>query len=411
MAEPGVLRTNRAFRRLWVGSALSTLGSQISLIAFPLLVLGLGGGAAQAGLVASCSLVTRMVLRLPGGQLADRYDRRRLMIGADLVRLATVGTIPVAAGLGVLHYPQLLAVAVVEGAATAVFAPASTTAVRDVVPDGQLAAALAKDQSAMAAAGLIGPFLGGWLYTVDRILPFAVDAGSYAVSVVLLAATATRPRPAAGAAARDNRVTAGVRWLAGQPSLLRLLVFVALLNLVGSAAEVAMVVTLRDTGSGGSSIGLVMACAGVGAVIGSLAAPRVMRLFTAGQLFLVIGVVWAGGLAAFAATQRPWIVGPLLVVLVLLTPPAGIVIGQAVLSRSPRELLGRVSTAVDLLLAGLAALGPILTGLALQGLGIAPTWLVLAGLVGAATLVAALPMLRDGSLAAAPEAAPEAAAV
>jgi hypothetical protein len=146
-----------------------------------------------------------------------------------------------------------------------------------------------------------------------------------------------------------------------------------------------------------------MACAGVGAVIGSLAAPRVMKLFTAGQLFLVIGVVWAGGLAAFAATQRPWIVGPLLVVLVLLTPPAGIVIGQAVLSRSPRELLGRVSTAVDLLLAGLAALGPILTGAALQGLGIAPTWLLLAGLVGAATLVAALPMLRDGSLAETPE--------
>ncbi|MER5639745.1 MFS transporter [Kitasatospora sp. NPDC002227] len=409
MAEPGVLRTNRAFRRLWVGSALSTLGSQISLIAFPLLVLGLGGGAAQAGLVASCSLVTRMVLRLPGGQLADRYDRRYLMVAADLVRLLTVGSVPVAAGLGLLGYPQLLVVAVVEGAATAVFAPAATTAVRDTVPDEQLTAALAKDQSAMAAAGLLGPFLGGWLFTLDRILPFAVDAASYAVSVVLLLATATRPRPPADGAGRDRRVTAGLRWLAKQPTLLRLLVFVALLNLVGASAEVAMVVTLRSGGSGGSAVGLVMACAGVGAVIGSLVAPKVTARFTAGQLFLLIGVVWGGGLAVFALTRLPWVVGPLLVLLVLLTPPAGIVIGQAVLSRAPRELLGRVSTAVDLFLAGLAALGPVLTGAALQGLGIPATWLLLAALVGAATLLAAVPMLRHGALTApAPEPEPTA---
>ncbi|GAA0679141.1 MFS transporter [Kitasatospora atroaurantiaca] len=399
MAESGVLRTNRDFRRFWVGSALSTLGSQMSLIAFPLLVLSLGGGAAQAGLVASCSLVTRMLFRLPAGQLADRMDRRRLMLGADLVRLVTVGSIPLAAGLGHLGYPHLLVVAVIEGIATAVFSPASTIAVRDVVPEEQLSDALAKDQAALAAASLIGPFLGGWLFTVDRILPFTADAASYAVSAVLLLRMVTKPpQPAEGEKA-DNSPTAGLRWLARQPALLRALAFGALLNLVGSSAEVAMVVTLRGSGTGGTSIGLVMACAGVGAVLGSLAAPQVMKLLKPGQLFLTIGAVWSGGLAAFAVTQQPWVLGPLLVLLILLTPPAGIVVGQALLSQSPRELLGRVSTAANLLIAGLAALGPVVTGAALEGLGISPTWLVLAGLIAAATLVAALPMLRDTGLA------------
>ncbi|GAA2139105.1 MFS transporter [Kitasatospora kazusensis] len=408
MSESGVLRTNRDFRRFWTGSALSTLGSQMSLIAFPLLVLSLGGGAAQAGLVASCSLVTRMLLRLPAGQLADRMDRRRLMIGADLVRLVTVGSIPLAAGLGHLGYPQLLAVAVVEGIATAVFSPASTIAVRDVVPEEQLSDALAKDQAALAAASLIGPFLGGWLFTVDRILPFTADAASYAVSAVLLLRMVTKPPAPATGAPVDNSATAGLRWLAKQPALLRALAFGALLNLVGSSAEVAMVVTLRGNGTGSTSIGLVMACAGIGAVLGSLAAPTVMKWLKPGQLFLIIGTVWSGGLAAFAVSQQPWVLGPLLVLLILLTPPAGIVVGQALLSQSPRELLGRVSTAANLLIAGLAALGPVVTGAALQGLGISPTWLLLAGLIAATTLVAALPMLRDTTLS--PEAGKPAAA-
>ncbi|GAA1118214.1 MFS transporter [Kitasatospora arboriphila] len=398
MADPGVLSANRDFRRYWTGSALSTLGSQMSLIAFPLLVLSLGGGAAQAGLVASCSLLTRMLLRIPAGQLADKVDRRRLMLGADLVRLVAVGSVPAAAGLGVLGYPQLLAVAVVEGVATAVFAPASTIAVRDVVAEEHLSDALAKDQAAMAAASLLGPFLGGWLFTVDRILPFTADAASYAVSAVLLLRMATRPAPAEPGTRTDNSPTAGLRWLLRQPALLRALLFGALLNLVGAASEVAMVVTLRDGGSGGTAIGTVLACAGVGAVLGSLAAPRVLKVLRPGQLFLAIGAVWAAGTAVIAFTALPWVVGPLLVLLILLTPPAGIVVGQALISQSPRHLLGRVSTAADLLIAGLAAVGPALTGIALEGLGIPQTWLLIAALIAVTTAVAAVPMLRESGL-------------
>ncbi|MCX4744422.1 MFS transporter [Kitasatospora sp. NBC_01287] len=390
---------NRDFRRYWVGTALSMLGSQMSLIAFPLLVLSMHGGAAQAGLVASCSLITRMLFRLPAGQLADRMDRRRLMLGADLVRLVTVGSIPVAAGLGALAYPQLLVVALIEGVATSVFSPASTIAIRDVVPEQHLPDALAKNQASSATASLIGPFLGGWVFTVDRILPFTADAASYAVSAYLLWRMATRPAERPDGPAVDRSVTAGLRWLLRQPMLLRTLAFGALLNLVASAAEVAMVVTLRSGGTGGTSIGLVMACAGIGAVLGSLAAPRVLKMLTPGQLFLTIGVVWALGLASFALTQLPQVLGPVLVVLILLTPPSGIVIGQAVMSQSPRELLGRVSTATNLLIAGLAALGPMLTGLALQGIGISRTWLVMAAIVAVSTLFAAVPMLRTGTLA------------
>jgi len=259
-AGTGILRENRDFRRYWTGSTLSTLGSQMSLIAFPLLVLSLGEGAARAGLVATFSLVTRLALRLPAGGLVDRADRRRLMLAADLVRLVALGSIPLAAGLGVLGYPQLLGVAIVEGCATAVFGPASRIAVRDVVSDDELSDALAKEQAAMGTATLVGPFLGGWLFAVDRILPFTADALSYAVSALLLLRMATRPRPADPAASRAaGGGLAGVRWLARRPALLRALLFGSLLNLGGAAAEVAVVVTLREQHTGGPVIGLVMA--------------------------------------------------------------------------------------------------------------------------------------------------------
>jgi predicted MFS family arabinose efflux permease len=398
MALSGMLRTNRDFRRLWVGSTLSTLGSQISLIAFPLLVLSLGGHATQAGLVATCSLVTRMVFRLPAGQLADRVDLRRLMIGTDVIRLVALGSIPMVAGLGHLGYPQLLAVAAVEGIATAGFNPGSTVVVRDVVSSEQLPQALGMEQTAMGAASLLGPFLGGWLFTVDRILPFTVDAATYGISALLLFRMVIRTSHDENFAEADRGATAGLRWLVRQPTLVRAMVFAGLLNLVGASAEVAVVVTLRAHSSGGTSIGVVMACAGVGAVLGSMVAAKVVGWLKPGYLFLAVGAAWAAGLAVFAASQQPWVVGPVLVLIILLSPPAGIVLGNAMLSQTPRDLLGRVSAATGLLISGLASLGPLLAGVALQGIGIPRTWLLLAGLVAVVTLIAALPMIRNAEI-------------
>ncbi|MEV7283088.1 MFS transporter [Streptomyces sp. NPDC093252] len=394
----GVLRGNADFRRYWLSTTLSTFGSQLSLLAFPLLVLSIGGSAAQAGTVATCSLVTRTLLRLPAGHLADRLDRRLIMVGCDLVRLVALVSIPVVAGLGHLGQPQLLLVAAVEGAASALFAPAATIAVRDVVPERDLTEALSRSQAAVASSSLIGPFVGGWLFTVDPILPFAVDAGSYGVSALLLLRIASRPAPEGAGAGRDNRLTAGLRWLTGQRALLAALFFAAGINVVSAAAQTTMVVSLRQSGAGGTAIGAVMACAGVGALLGAAAAARLIKAIPASRLFLLIGTVWALGLAVFSTTSDPWTIGPVLVVVVFFSPPAGIVVARAVLVLAPRDLLGRVSTATGLLMAGLASLGPVLAGLFVDSLGAGSTWLALAGTAAAVTVLSSVPLLRETAL-------------
>ncbi|MFE4695686.1 MFS transporter [Streptomyces sp. NPDC056738] len=398
MKGAGILRANADFRRYWLSTTLSTLGSQLSLLTFPLLVLSIGGSAAQAGTVATFSLVTRTLLRLPAGQLADRIDRQMIMVGTDLIRLVALASIPLASALGGLGQAHLLGVAVVEGAATALFAPAATIAVRDVVPEKDLTDALSRSQAAVATSSLIGPFLGGWLYTMDPMLPFTADALSYGVSAVLLLRIATKPPHQVAATDRDDRLTAGLRWLTRQRTLLAALLFAAGINVVSAAAQTTMVVSLRQSGAGGTAIGAVMGCAGIGAMLGASAAPRLIKRIPAARLFLLIGMVWAIGLAVFSTTTHPWTIGPVLVVVVFFSPPAGIVVGRAMLALAPRDLLGRVSTATGLVMAGLASLGPLLAGSFVDSLGASHTWLALAGTAAFVTLISSVPLLRETSL-------------
>ncbi|MEO9236635.1 MAG: MFS transporter, partial [Jatrophihabitantaceae bacterium] len=371
-------------------------GSQLSVIAFPLLVLSLGSSVAQAGLVGTCSLLTRLVFRLPGGHLADRCDRRMLMVATDLIRLVAVGSIPLAAGLGRLGFGQLLVVAIIEGTATAAFSPAAGVAVRDVVSRDEMADALGKIQATSATALLVGPALGGWLFSVDRILPFTVDALSYALSAVLLLRLRVRPERAP-VAERDDRLTAGLRWLRGQPALLWVLLFVGTLNFTGAALEVGVVLVLRQHGTSSSSIGIVMACLGVGSIAGALVASRIIKVLAAGRLLLVIGLIWTAGFVVLASQPPLPVTGLVLVLLLLVTPAAGIQLGEAIMVNTPRDLLGRVNTAIGTVTAGLASLGPLLVGLTVAGFGGRVTWLVLAGVDAGVTLIAGLPLLRMSS--------------
>src|SRR5262245_45551222 len=133
---------NRSYLSYRASRAVSALGSNVSGIAFPLLVLGMGGGAVRVGAVGSGFALARLALQIPGGYLADRYDLRRLMIGMDLVRLLAVGSIPLGAALGALTFPQLLVAAVLEGGASAVFSSTAMVFMRVAVTPGQFARAM-----------------------------------------------------------------------------------------------------------------------------------------------------------------------------------------------------------------------------------------------------------------------------
>lgn len=392
---PAVLRTNPDFRKAFLGDLMSSLGTAVSVIAFPLLALSIGGSAVEAGSIGTVSLGTQLGFRLPAGYFADRWNRRTLMVATDMVRLAALGSIPVVALLGRLLFAQLIVVAAVEGLASALFKPAGDVLIKDVVSEDDLAGALGLGQSVLASTYLVGPAVGGIMFAMDHVLPFTIDAASYGVSAVLLLSMTSRPPRPLSREASSGGMMAGARWLLRQRTLSSILAYASVLNFVAAVLEVMVILEMHSRGLSGGQIGLILACCGVGAVTGSLLSSHLVKRLSMPVILMGIGVVWSLVLLEFAIYVSPWLTAALLTVLMTLSPAAGVTVGHALISGTPRELLGRVNAVTGVMLSGLTALGPFAAGALFQAIGAAGSWLAMVALTLAATALSWL-SLRTG---------------
>ncbi len=373
------------------------LGSRMSGIIYPLLVLSMGEGVVRAGLLGSCAMVAGFAFQLPAGHLADRFNQRQLMLSMDIIRMMVVGSVPLAYMLDHLTFPQLLAVALIEGAATSVFGSSAMVFLRMAVPPAQFSKAMSQSQTAYGATSLLGPTLGGALYGVDRILPFIADTASYAVSGALLLAVSVHTHQASGGGPvegkkRDRRITAGLRWLLRQHTILRILLFGMALNLAGAASGIAAVILMSERGTPASVIGIVVACGGFGMVAGSLVSARVIKVGPL-RLYVTSGILWTAALATLAASSSPWVVGTVLTLLAAIGPSTGVMLFQILADKAPKDMYGRVTAAQGLMTSSLAAAGPLLAGVLVATFGGTYLWLVLAGICFVATVLTIRPLL------------------
>ena len=157
---------NLNYLLLWGGGSLSLVGSMMSRIAFPLLVLDITRSAASAGLVGALAALPYPILGLPAGALADRWNRGRTMIVCDLGRAAALGGVPLALWTGHVSLLQLCIVAAIEGSLFTFYDAAWNAAVPRVVSPQSLPSALALNQGTLGMAGILGPPFGGVLYGV-----------------------------------------------------------------------------------------------------------------------------------------------------------------------------------------------------------------------------------------------------
>jgi MFS family permease len=185
-AAPVPLWRNRNYLLLWGGQAVSTIGSQLSLFAFPLLMLALTHSPAQAGFLGAVRTLPFLVLGLPAGAIVDRVDRKRLMIACDACRVVALGSIPLTLALDRLSLVQIYVVAVVEGTLYVFFNLANTAALTRVAPKEQLRSVTVIDEVTLSSGTLLGPAAGGLIFSLGQAMPFLADAVSYAVSVVSL---------------------------------------------------------------------------------------------------------------------------------------------------------------------------------------------------------------------------------
>jgi MFS family permease len=191
---PAVLREERQFRLLFLGQALSVVGDRMTQVVLPFAVLAVGGSVTDVGLVAAAGFLPFIFLGLIGGVVADRFERRRILILSDVVRLASQATAGVLLLSGTAEVWHLAALAAVFGAADSFFSPAFTGLMPLTIAEPHhLQPANALRGMSFSTGSIIGPVLGGLLVaTVGEGGALLVDAGTFGVSVVCL--LGLRPR-------------------------------------------------------------------------------------------------------------------------------------------------------------------------------------------------------------------------
>jgi MFS family permease len=391
------LRRNRDFVLLQAGQLLSQLGSGASGIAYPLLVLAVTHSPAQAGVVGFARVLPQAVLSLPAGVLADRVDRKRVMIGADAARAAALGLLGAAVVAGRVTLWEIVVVALVEGAGSTIFLSAQAGALRAVVPPRQLPDAAGAQEARFAAARVGGPPLGGALFGLGRSVPFLADAVSYAASTAALAAMRT---PFQETRERDTsplraQLAEGFAFLWSRAFLRTCAFLYGLGNFTIPAYLFVIVVGGREQGLASATIGLLSAAFAASTLVGAVASPVVRRALPVRAILLL--ELWLA-LGCLAFVVRPNVV----VLLVALLPQAFVlpvtdsVVKGYGLAVTPDRLVGRVESVRRTIAVAVAPLGPLVAGLLLAAVSARATVAAIAGVSLALALWGTLsPALRD----------------
>ena len=399
MRRPTILhgvRDNRDFLILWSGGAVSALGTSMSVLVFPLIGYAITGSPARAGLATTAVLLGRIVIKLPAGALVDRWRRDRILLLANLVGAACYASLAAAALTHHLFLTQLVVIGFLSGVSDSFTAPAASAAVRTIVAPEHRPVAYSQLQARKHAADLIGPPLGGALYSIARGLPFLLDEISYAMAAFSISRLRTSlPAPDSGPGkTMFSDVAEGMRFVWQHPVIRAIIVWGAAINF--SVTLVLVTVTLRLVRAGvhPAEIGLVDAIAAAAGLLGALAAPLIISRMRTGSTTIATGLVLAVIVVPMAWTTSVTVIGALLAAGFFLLPANNSAISAYLATVTPDRLQGRVYSAGGFIAGGVEPVAPALAGVLLGSVG---GWL--ATITGAMFVAASLaPLLFSGAI-------------
>jgi MFS family permease len=384
---------------LWSGEILSELGSQSSAVAYPLLILALTGSAAKAGVVGLAKWLPLAVFAIPAGALADRVDRKRLMIACDAIRMVGAASIVAMLVISEPSYGQILTVAFVDGALFTTSYVCERGALRQVVPAEQVHNAIAQNEARSFAASIAGPPLGGALFAVGRSLPFIADTVSFLCSMTMISLTRSRFQTESSAPSVPRRIRSdvadGFAWLWQHPFFRVTSVLFALGNPVFTGLYLLAVLLAKQHGASAATVGLMLAIVGVGGLLGALWAQAIRQVTTARTIILAEEWLLLALVLALLLVRDALLIGLLIAAAEFMTPTVNSVVAGARVAAAPDHLQGRVQAAATLATMSLGWLGPLAVGVCFEHGGATTTILILAGwTLIPATIATLAPALR-----------------
>ncbi len=372
------LRDHGNFRLYWGGAFLSNIGTWMQMIAQGWLVFQLTNSPFLLGLVSFAGSIPILILSLYGGVLADRIERRRLMLGTQTGMMVLAFLLAGLTFSGVVTVWHIMTIAFLNGCVNAINAPVRQSLVADLVPRADLQNAIALNSVQFQGSRMLGPALAG--LAVAAFGPawcFFVNGVSFLTVIAALLLVKVPPLPPRRSQSILRNVQEGLRYVWKEPTIFALLLVAAIPSLFGQPYQAmlpAVAVDILKTGATG--LGILQSAAGCGAVVGALIIASSTRAKRRGQLQLRMLLLFGVTLILFSLSR--WL--PLSVVLIFgigLASMAYNSLNQTFLQTLvDDEMRGRVASLLTLMTLGLQPVGALQAGIVSDHFGVATALLV-----------------------------------
>jgi MFS family permease len=372
------LRDYPAFRRLWLGTMLSTTGSAMTTFAVSLQVYDLTRSSAAVGGIGVAVLVPMLVITVPGGTVADRVDRRRLVLSVTVVNAVLSAVLFALAALGEASLWTLYVLVAAQSAFGSLSAPARRTFIPRLVPKGQLGAAVALNRIVFQVTMIAGPGLAGLIVAGAGLRGcYLADVVSFAGSLwgvgrlpamppEILVPGSTGADGTAGEGMRRSGLALtleGLAFIGRTPALRGAFLADVTATFFGLPLSLFPAINAERFGGDPRTLGLFSTAVGVGGLLSAVFAGPLKHWRQRGVVMLTCVAVWGGGFALFAVAPWLWLTLLGLAVAGLADTFTVVVRGIIVQEVTPDELRGRVNAADFLVGAGGGQLGSLEAGL------------------------------------------------
>ncbi len=380
-----VLR-HRDYRLLWQAELASSFGTQMQRVAIAWQVYDLTGDAFRLGVLGLVRFAAVVIVGMLGGVLADRRDRRKLLIGSQIALACTSGTLAFLAATGQSSLGAIYALTLLAGAMASIGGPARQAFIPSLVPRAEIAGAMSLQILAMQVATVTGPVAAGWMIARVDIAPiYAFDALSFIGVAIAALAIRARPAPARAEGSTWQAALDGLRFLRGSPVLLGVMAADFAATFFGAATVLMPIFATEILDVGPRGLGFLYSASAIGAVAGSVAMSLARTPQFPGRGVLTAIVVYGLSVVAFGLSDIYW-----LSLLFLAIGGAADAVSMALRHTirnlaTPDHLRGRVAATHSMFAMGGPQLGEFEAGAAASLIGAGPS----VALGGLGTLLAA----------------------
>ena len=410
VAKP--LHHNADYLKWFVSDVAADAGNAIRAFAMPLIGLAITGSLSLAGAIGGVSMISSLLMYLPGGVVADRVDRKKLLVVGHGLGVFIWASAIVTYLTGNLNTAALFALATLSGLRGGFFGGVSIPALRQLVPGEQLPRALAANQARDGAIQMTSGPVGGFLVALSVWAPFAAQTIGHAIAWFFSRTIKADLRPGRAQASNAtslseeadattealrvrDQIAGGFRWLKHHPTITTLTVLVAITAAALNGTIQTLILSLAASGANEARIGLVSTAIAVGMIIGSLIAGRITSRVPTGKLAIASLIFEGVALTPLLVIDSFYMVLIFVAIAALSVPLFNSAASGWSIAQIPEEQIGSIGAAAGLINAGLLPLAPIMAGVGLDAFGYTATlamFIALNLLAGCAT--ALLPEFR-----------------